>query len=51
MFTKARIYYIIIIVIITNLEFIIYYENGRENVLVRRNARHTNDTMEPHKIK
>jgi hypothetical protein len=30
-----------IIIMTTNLEFIIYYENGRENILARRNARHT----------
>jgi hypothetical protein len=41
MFTKARIYYIIIIEMISNLEFTIYYENSREDVSARRNARHT----------
>jgi hypothetical protein len=41
----------IIIIMITNLEFIIYYENGREDISAKRNARHTRDTMGRHEIK
>jgi hypothetical protein len=51
MFTKARIYYIIILVMITNLEFLIYYEKDRDDMSARTNAMHTRNTMGQHEIK